>query len=132
MCVSALRRDRSLTQKGFEVANGLPFVPTDFAIHELLKCHTVAEGQALQVALGKIRRASGHFRGQLLAIDPHRIKSSTKRLMRRHRFSVSQKALKMAQCFFCLDLDTYQPLCFTLASAAKTVTQGHPGIAAAE
>jgi hypothetical protein len=63
---------------------------------------------------------------QLLAIDPHRIKSSTKRLMRRHRFSASQKALKMAQCFFCLDLDTQQPLCFTLASAAKTVTQATP------
>ena len=101
MCLTALRRDRSLTQKGFEVANGLPFIPTDFAIHELLKGHTVAEGQALQVALGKIRRASGHFRGQLLAIDPHRIKSSTKRLMRRHRFSANEKALKMAQCFFC-------------------------------
>jgi hypothetical protein len=126
MCLTALRRDRSLTQKGFEVANGLPFIPTDFAIHELLKGHTVAEGQALQVALGKIRRASGHFRGQLLAIDPHRIKSSTKRLMRRHRFSANEKALKMAQCFFCLDLDTHQPLCFTLTSAAKTVTQATP------
>lgn len=126
MCVNGLRRDRSLTQKGFELANGLPFVPTDFTIHELLKGHTVLEGQALQVALGKIRRASGHFRGQLLAIDAHRIKSSTKRLMRRHRFSATQKALKMAQCFFCLDVDTQQPLCFTLASAAKTVTQATP------
>jgi hypothetical protein len=32
----------------------------------------------------------------------------------------------MAQCFFCLDLDSHQPLCFTLASAAKTVTQATP------
>ena len=69
MCVTGLRRDRSLTQKGFELANGLPFVPSDFTIHELLKGHTIAESQALQVALGKIRRASGHFRGQLLAMD---------------------------------------------------------------
>jgi hypothetical protein len=130
MCVTGLRRDRSLTQKGFELANGLPFVPSDFTIHELLKCHTIAESQALQVALGKIRRASGHFRGQLLAIDPHRIKSCTKRQMRRHRFSASQKALKMAQCFFCLDLETQQPLCFTLASAAKTVTQATPELLA--
>jgi hypothetical protein len=93
------------------------------AIHELLGCHTVDQAQALQVALGKIRRASGHFQGRLLGIDPHRIKSSTKRQLRRHRFSADQKALKMAQCFFCLDLDSRQPLCFTLASAAKTVTQ---------
>lgn len=32
----------------------------------------------------------------------------------------------MAQCFFCLDLQSGQPLCFTLASAAKTVTQATP------
>ena len=78
------------------------------------------------MALGKIRRASGHFQGRLLAIDPHRIKSSTKRQMRQHRFNADQKALKMSQCFFCLDLESCQPLCFTLASAAKTVTQATP------
>ena len=103
LCVNSLRHQRSLTQKGFELSNGLPFVPTDYAIHEMLGRHTMAEAQALQVALGKIRRASGHFKGRLLGIDPHRIKSSTKRQMRRHRFSANEKALKMAQCFFCLD-----------------------------
>jgi hypothetical protein len=104
----------------------LPFVPTDFAIHEMLGNHTMAEAQALQVALGKIRRtASGHFQGRLLGIDPHRIKSCTKRQTRRHRFSAKEKA----QCFFCLDLDTAQPLCFTMASAARTVTHGDSGTA---
>lgn len=126
LCVNGVRKDRSLTQKGFELVNGLPFVPTDFAIHQLLASHSVAEAQALQVALGKIRRASGHFQGRLLGIDPHRIKSSTKRQMRRHRFDANQQALKMSQCFFCLDLDSSQPLCFTLASAARTVTQATP------
>ena len=126
ICVNGLRKFRSLTQKGFELAHGLPFVPTDFAIHQLLRSHSVAQAQALQVALGKIRRASGHFQGRLLGIDPHRIKSSTKRQMRRHRFNANQQALKMAQCFFCLDLDSSQPLCFTLASAARTVTQATP------
>jgi hypothetical protein len=126
LCVSGLRTERSLTQKGFELSNGLPFVPTDYAIHELLATHSIDQAQALQVALGKIRRASGHFEGRLLGIDPHRIKSSSKRQMRRHRFSAGQKALKMAQCFFCLDLQSGQPLCFTLASAAKTVTQATP------
>src|SRR6202521_1541668 len=37
---SGLRNQRSLTQKGFELSNGLPFVPTDFAIHEMLGRHT--------------------------------------------------------------------------------------------
>jgi hypothetical protein len=78
-CVNGLRNQRSLTQKGFELSNGLPFVPTDFAIHERLGRHTMAEAQALQMALGKIRRAGGHFQGRLLGIDPHRIKSCTKR-----------------------------------------------------
>ena len=126
LCVSALRKHRSLTQKCFELCNGLPFVPTDFAIHELLKGHTIAQAQALQVALGKIRRASAHFQGRLLAIDPHRMRSSTKRQMRQHRFNAEHKALKMSQCFFCLDLESCQLLCFTLASAAKTVTQAAP------
>src|SRR3981081_500904 len=46
--------------------------------------------------------------------------------MRRHRFNADQKAPKMSQCFFCLDLESCQPLCFTLASAAKTVTHATP------
>ena len=130
LCLNGLRHERSLTQKGFELSNGLPFVPTDYAIHQLLANRTVAQAQALQVALGKVRRASGHFQGRLLGIDPHRIKSSSKRQMRRHRFSAQQKALKMAQCFFCLDLESAQPLCFTLASAARTVSQATPQLLA--
>jgi hypothetical protein len=126
LCVSGIRQDRSLSQKGFELANGLPFVPTDSAVHELLGSHSVAEAQALQVALGKVRRASGHFKARLLGLDPHRMKSSTRRQVRRHRFNANQQALKMTQCFFCLDLDSSQPLCFSLASAARTVTQATP------
>ena len=34
-CVNGLRKDRSLTQKGFELSNGLPFVPTDMPF---MKC----------------------------------------------------------------------------------------------
>jgi len=32
----------------------------------------------------------------------------------------------MAQTFFCLDADTEQPICFTTASSARTVTQATP------
>ena len=86
----------------------------------------MAQAQALQVALGKIQRASGHFQGRLLGIDPHRIKSSTKRQTRRHRFSAKGKALKMAQCFFCLDSDSAQPLLFYLGLCGRTVSSSYP------
>jgi hypothetical protein len=123
LCVSGIRHERSLSQKGFELANGLPFVPTEMAIHELLKARTVEDAQKVQIALGKIRRASGHFPARLLAVDPHRIRSFSKRQARRHRFSATQKAEKMAQTFFCLDAESSQPVCFLLSSAATTVSQ---------
>lgn len=122
MCLCSMRRRRSLSQKGFELANGLPFVPTDASIHELLDHHTVQQAQQLQVALGKLRRAGEHFDATLLALDPHRLVSYSKRQMRRHRFSSQERARKMAQTFFLLDCRTHQPLCFTLASAATTAT----------
>ena len=128
LCVPGLRERRCLSQKGFELANGLPFVASDTAIHDLLAAHTVAEAKALQVALGRIRRASGHYRGGLLAVDPHRIRSYSKRQMRRHRGDNSTKPHKVTQVFFCLDADTTQPLCFTPGTAATTVTQATPGL----
>lgn len=126
LCHSNLRCGRTLSQKGFEVANGLPFVASDQAIHELLNARTVAASQSLQLALGKLRRASGHFSGQLLVLDPHRIKSCTKRQMRRHRSNSLTQPSKKTQTFFCLDAHTHQPIAFTSASAARTVAQATP------
>jgi hypothetical protein len=126
LCRCNLRCGRTLSQKGFEVANGLPFVASDQAIHELLSAHTVAQAQNLQVALGKLRRASGHFQGRLLALDPHRLKSYTKRQMRRHPGTDEARPVKKTQTFFCLDTETHQPIAFTSASAARTVAQATP------
>jgi hypothetical protein len=126
LCLCSYRHGRTLSQKGFELANGLPFVPTDQAVHTLLDSHTVSEAQQLQVALGKLRRASQHFGGQLLAMDPHRMNSYTKRQMRRHRFNSAAKPKKMGQTFFLLDCQTGQPVCFTLASSAQSVVQATP------
>lgn len=126
MCLCSYRHGRTLSQKGFELANGLPFVPTDPAIHDLLQAHTVEQAQQLQIALGKLRRAGNHFAGKLLAIDPHRMPSYSKRQMRRHRFSSEHKPAKMAQTFFLLDCDTGQPVCFSLSSSAQTITQATP------
>src|SRR5262249_9728542 len=71
LCRPGLRHRRALNQRIFELINGLPFLATDVAIHELLGARTVADSLHLQVALGKVRRASGHFRGRVLAVDPH-------------------------------------------------------------
>lgn len=126
LCVNGIRMKRALSQKGFELSNGLPFIATDAAVHHLLNRHTVADAQRLQIALGKVRHTLGHFSGKLLAIDPHRIESFTKRQMIRRQKDRQSKPAKMAQTFFCLDAETRQPLCFTSASSATTVTQATP------
>jgi hypothetical protein len=60
LCTTGIRSKRALTQRGFALSNGLPFIASDVAIHDLLTEHTVAEGQNLQRALGQLRRCSGH------------------------------------------------------------------------
>ena len=122
LCSTGLRQQRSLSQRGFELANGLPFVASDGAIHHLLAEHTVAESRRLQIALGQIRRTSGEFAGKLLAIDPHRTRSYSKRQMRRYRDDQKTRPFKVAPTFFALDADTHQPVCFTIATSAQTAT----------
>jgi hypothetical protein len=126
LCVSGIRMKRSLSQKGFELANGLPFIATDAAIHHVLDSHCVADAQRLQIALGKVRETFGHFKGDILVIDPHRMKSFSKRQMVRRQKDKGSSPVKMAQSFFSLDAETKQPLCFMTASSARTTTQATP------
>ena len=126
LCTTGMREQRYLTLKGFPLLNGLPFLATDTAVHQLLNDHTMVEGQQLQIMLGKIRRASGHYAGKVLAIDPHRPVSYSQRQVRRHRKDKASKPTKTAQRFFCLDADTTQPVCFTAATSARTVSQATP------
>ncbi len=120
LCRTGLRHRRTLNQRIFELANGLPFLASDMAVHELLAARTVADSLKFQVALGKIRRASGHFQGRLLAVDPHRVRSFSKRHMRLHRQDSRERPTKTAQTFFALDADTGQPICFTTGTSART------------
>jgi hypothetical protein len=122
LCVTGIRQRLSLSQRGFELACGLPFVASDTAIHQLLERHTVEQTQELQVALGLLRRQAGDFKGAVFAIDPHRIPSSSKRQMRRFKDKTHTAARKQAQTFFCLDADTNQPLVFTTATATRTAS----------
>lgn len=126
LCVSGIRESRSLSQKGFEVLNGLPFVASDQAIHTFLEGQTVADSERLQIELGLIRRAQGHFKGKVLALDPHRLRSYSQRQMCRKSDKSGAKPYKVAQTFFCLDADTNQPICLTLKSSAVSVSQATP------
>lgn len=126
LCTNGLRAGRCLTLRGFETVNGLPFLAEDKAVHEMLAAGTIAQAQDLQVALGKLRRASGHFAGRLLLIDPHRPPSFSRRHMRKRPIERNSRPVKTAQTFFCLDGDTVQPLCFTTGTSGQTVRQATP------
>lgn len=123
LCRPSLRYRRSLRHKGFELANGLPYLPSDIAIHDLLEAHTIEQAHQLQIRLGQLRRASGHFPGQRLALDPHRQISYSQRDMVERRPAANQPATKQAQSFFLLDAQSCQPLCLTHASSAQTIPQ---------
>jgi hypothetical protein len=124
LCSNGVRANRTLHSRGgFELSNGLPFVASDATMHFMLAERTVQDSMSLQLALGKLRRASGDFKGRLLAIDPHRVKSYSKRRMRRHWDKGDQAPLKMAQTFWILDAETHQPVCFTTATATRTAGQ---------
>ncbi len=122
LCRPTLRADRSLRHRGFELANGLPWLPTDQAIHDLLQRHTIAQAQQLQVSLGQLRQASGHFPAQVLALDPHRLHSYTKRDMLQRHPGHAQAPAKQAQTFFLLDATSRQPLAVVNASNARNLT----------
>ena len=111
-----------LRHKGFQLANGLPFLPTDGTLHDLLVAHTIAQAHLLQVALGKLRRAGGHFPSRVLALDPDRLVSYSKRDMPQRRPAAGQAATKQAQTFFLLDAGTGQPLCLANASGGRSLT----------
>jgi hypothetical protein len=125
LCLTGLREARTLRQRGFELANGLPFVASDVSVHQLLNNHTIEEAKKLQMTLAGHRRALGHYRGRTLVIDPHRIPSYSRRQMRRHKKGEGAAA-KVAQTFFCLDGDTKQPVAVTTGTSARTVTRATP------
>jgi hypothetical protein len=128
LCAGSVRARRCLSQRGFELACGLPFVAADQPIHDLLDGHSVAQAAALQRALGMIRRSLGHFPGGTLAVDPHRMRSYSKRQMRRRKGMDAGPARKTSQTFFALDADTCQPICFTSGSSAVTASQATPAL----
>ncbi len=124
ICQNRVRKRNALCNQGFALANGLSFLVTDETIHDLLDRHTVAEYESLQVTLRQLRNLQGHYDPQnILAIDPHRIRSSTQRIMPKKKKRPSEPAHKMLQTFFCNDALTGQPLVFTIGSSGKSCSK---------
>lgn len=123
LCLNGVRQKRSLRRKGFETLNGLPFVATDFAIHRLLDTHTVREAESLQLALGQLRYAGGHYPGNLVLLDPHRIQSWTQRNVPFNKAKKNAPTRKTLQSFFAIDGESGQPLGCGMGSSAVTISQ---------
>ncbi len=106
ICATGVRQSRCLCHQGFEIANGLPFIATDQEIHHLLDAHTVQEAQELQVRLGLLRQSRGHYQGELLAFDPHRIPTCSRRIMPKKKSHPKKRSRRVLQTFFSVDAET--------------------------
>ena len=110
LCNNRIRKSNYITHQGFELLNGLGFLVTDEQVHDLLDSHTVSEAQSLQETLALIRSNRNHYNGNLIAIDPHRIVSSSQRIMPKKKKHPAEPSRKMLQTFFALDTQTGQPI----------------------
>ena len=110
ICQNRVRKKNYITHQGFELLNGLGFLASDEAVHNLLDKYTIAQSQGLQEALLKIRSNLGHYKGETIAIDPHRIITTSKRVMPKKKKQPQEPSKKILQTFFSLDTATGQPL----------------------
>ena len=110
LCSNRIRKSNYITHQGFELLNGLGFLVTDEQVHDLLDKHTVNEAQSLQETLAVIRSNNGHYKGDLIAIDPHRIVSTSQRIMPKKKKQPEEPSRKMLQTFFALDTQSGQPI----------------------
>ena len=117
LCSNRIRKKSHITHQGFELLNGLGFLVTDEQVHDLLDKHTVSEAQSLQETLAIIRSNKGHYNGDSIAIDPHRIVSTSQRIMPKKKKQPEEPSRKMLQTFFALDTHTGQPIGCGIGSA---------------
>ena len=123
LCSNRVRKSNYITHQGFELLNGLGFLVTDGHVHDLLDKHTVSEAQSLQESLAMIRLNNGHYKGDLIAIDPHRIVSTSQRIMPKKKKQPEEPSRKMVQTFFALDTQTGQPIGCGIGSPGANTTQ---------
>jgi len=122
LCIPRVRKKNSLNHQGFQLSNGMGRLVTDEQVHLLLNSHSMEDAQQMLVNLGIQRQLSGHYPGGLIAIDPHRIVSASKRIMVKKKKVPSLPSQKMIQTFFCVDAQSGQPIMFTMSSSGMPTT----------
>lgn len=123
LCINRVREKNSLGHQGFQLANGMGRLVTDEQVHLLLNRHTMEEAQGLLVNLGYQRQLLGHYQGDIIAIDPHRIISSSQRVMAKKKKGSDAPSEKMLQTFFAVSAQTGQPIMTTMSSTGMPTTR---------
>jgi hypothetical protein len=123
LCQTRIRRKNYITHQGLELLNGLSFLASDEEAHALLNNLTVSQSQKFLEALSLVRKVNGHYKGEIIAIDPHRIISTTKRIMPMKKKQPGEPAQKMLQTFFSIDAQTGQPIGFSIGSPGVNTTK---------
>lgn len=123
LCMNRVRRRNSLGHQGFELANGMGRLAADEQVHLLLAGRTMEQAQAMLLNLGIQRQLSGHYQGDVIAVDPHRILSTSKRAMPMKRKSPGSPSRKMLQRFFSVSAATGQPIMATMSSTGMPTTR---------
>lgn len=123
LCINRVRRKNSLGHQGFELANGMGRLVTDEQVHLLLNNHTMEQAQEMLVNLGIQRQLSGHYMGDIIAVDPHRMISSSKRVMAMKQKNPGAPSQKMLQTFFSVSAETGQPIMATMSSTGMPTTK---------
>ena len=123
MCVNRVRRKNSLGHQGFQLLNGMGRLASDEQAHLLLNGHTVKDSYDMMLNLGMQRKLCGHYGGDIIAVDPHRILSSSKRVMSKKKKKTDAPTQKMLQTFFCVSAQTGQPIMATMSSTGMPTTK---------
>jgi hypothetical protein len=123
LCVNRIRKKNSMGHQGFQLVNGLGRLVSDEQVHILLNAHTMQQAQQMLVNLGIQRQLSGHYQGNIIAIDPHRIISSSKRILAKKRKDPTSPSQKMLQTFFGICAKTGQPIMATVSSTGMPTTK---------
>ena len=123
LCKNRVRRKNYIAHQGFELLNGLGFLASDEHVHYFLDNYTVCQAQELQEALSVIRLNYDHYEGDIIAIDPHRIISTTQRVMPKKKKQPGSPSKKMLQTFFALNTQTGQPIGCGIGSPGANTTK---------
>ncbi len=123
ICINRVRRKNSLAHQGFQLANGMGRLVTDEQVHNLLNKHTIVQAEELLINLGHQRQLCSHYKGDLIAVDPHRIISSSRRIMTRKKKRPNLPSQKMVQTYFSVCTQTGQPIMASIASTGMPTTK---------